>query len=315
MQAFVFENRPCRNGLTLTELLVVIAVIGILVGLLIPAVQSVRESSRLTHCKNNLRQISIATQNYATSHLHYPAGGISAGETGSQLSLALHVSLLPLIDQKNIYDRFDRTQAYYADENLRLTLNKIPAFLCPSAPIQRTFGSPITAENIDGINVFTTHYYGVAGPLGLNSTTGVQYDFVSTSFGHGPIPTQGLFFPDRETLRSDIDDGASNSLAFAEYSWSTRGGQSPQYRAWSAGPGLRNDGEPSYNLSAKAVHHPINSDVMQNSNSWTFGSEHPGGASFAAADGSTHFIAEQIDLGVYLALASINGSETNAAFE
>ena len=314
MSVFAIDTGQRARAFTLVELLVVIAVIGILVGLLFPAIQAVRESSRLTSCKNNLRQISIATVNYSTTYKKLPVGGIAIDRNGNEVSLALHVSLLPLIEQTNVFDRFDRTKRFDSPENLALTVNRIPTFLCPTSSIERTHGSSFAAEKVDGQNVFTAHYYGVAGPIGTNPFTGNQYELFGGSFTHGFLPSQGLFYPDRKTLISDIKDGATNTLAFGEYSWSDRGGAIPQYRAWSSGPGIRNT-RPIFNLCAKAVEHRINSDVMTHSNSWTFGSDHPGGASFSAVDGSVHFIAEDIEMDVYLALASINGSESIASFD
>jgi prepilin-type N-terminal cleavage/methylation domain-containing protein len=309
-----FASRTKATGFTLVELLIVIAIIGILVGLLFPAIQAIRESSRRTKCVNNVRQIAVATHTYASNHQHFPKGGVLLDKFGNEIRMALHVYLLPLLEQNGIYDQFDLTQKYDWPNNLALTLNRVPVFLCPTGGIEKSYGSPFDAESVGGENVYTTHYYGVTGPIGVNPTTSAPYDTLGGSLQHGPMAWQGLFFPGRITRRSDIKDGATNSLAFGEFSWSDRGGQIPQYRAWSRGPGIGNE-EPQWNFCARAVEHPINSDVMEFSNSYAFGSDHWQGAVFAAADGSTHFIAEDIDPTVLLSVASINGQEGVDGFE
>ena len=149
--------RPVRSGFTLVELLVVIAIIGILVGLLLPAVQSAREAARRMQCSNNLKQLGLAMHNYESTHKRYPAAGRGYGmPTNAPIKDMIMnsnglVSLLPYMEQTNIYNKFNHTQAYSIHKNpspgsntgvlmgdprtngnAELAQTDMPIFLCPS---------------------------------------------------------------------------------------------------------------------------------------------------------------------------------------
>jgi prepilin-type N-terminal cleavage/methylation domain-containing protein len=115
-----------RRAFTLVELLVVIAIIGILIGMLLPAVQSVREAARRTHCQNNEQQIAIAMFNYESSFEKLPYGSLGAAE-GSWV-----VWLMPYIEQGNLANRYDQSQRYYEPNNQDVVKNIIPTYQCPS---------------------------------------------------------------------------------------------------------------------------------------------------------------------------------------
>ena len=124
-----------RAGFTLIELLVVIAIIGILIGLLLPAVQAVRESARRTSCLNNLRQVSLATQNYLSTRQHLPPsfeitpGTILSGNNGSW---SIHGRLLPYIEGGNAFDLVNLRVAWDAQTSTGVPKMRIPLYLCPS---------------------------------------------------------------------------------------------------------------------------------------------------------------------------------------
>ena len=121
------SHSKSRRGFTLVELLVVIAIIGILVGMLLPAVQSVREAARRAVYLNNLRQVILACHNYQSSNLAFPAGAIDGGGAGFR---SFNVALLPFIDQGAAADKFKSGEIGSLTE---LSNEKISSFLCASA--------------------------------------------------------------------------------------------------------------------------------------------------------------------------------------
>jgi len=119
-------NRVQRSGLTLVELLVIIGIIGLLISLLLPAVQSAREASRRLLCKSNLRQIGLATQNYTQTHGTFPVLGISISGTP-------YLSILPYLEQNNFYNawNFQATELKADSRNVTLFSRTITVYLCP----------------------------------------------------------------------------------------------------------------------------------------------------------------------------------------
>ncbi len=134
--------RCFTNGFTLVELLVVIAIIGVLVALLLPAIQSAREAARRTSCANNLRQVAIALQNYASSNNdRFPPGGITNGTCcGTQSGTSWAIEILPLVEQQALYDRYDFDEPNEASRDLDgdgqdnsfVRQQFVESFLCPS---------------------------------------------------------------------------------------------------------------------------------------------------------------------------------------
>jgi len=289
----LYARKPHTRGFTLVELLVVIAIIGVLVALLLPAVQAAREAARRSSCTNNLKQLGLALHNHHDTFGQFPVGATTASN-----GLSLHVALLPFMEQKNRYDLFNQNEAFTSSTNRPLTQTPVDGFLCPS-------GTEIIAD--DNASDRTTHYYGSMGPTGANTTTGTNYK-ENTAGGHGGWGLQGLFGWNTELGFSNVTDGTSSTIAFGEISWGDRNGKDTRYRAWARG-GQAN----SYMAPAKNVAQAINADYTALFNDMSFGSNHPGGAQFAYVDGSVHFIPETIDFGVYKATASRNGQEVATA--
>lgn len=163
------NSRSGRSGFTLVELLVVIAIIGILVGMLLPAVQRVREAARRTACLNNMRQLGLAAQNYESSHLRYPQASIQQDlridpSTNLPAVYSVHVQLLAEVEQQALYD------AYFDVNNpnglpLALSNNSIPTFLCGSATQLDSIASPNINSGEPGTTVRgdTAHYLACTG--------------------------------------------------------------------------------------------------------------------------------------------------------
>src|SRR5215831_16787818 len=118
-----------RRGITIIEVLVATAIIGMLTALLLPAVQAAREAARRTQCTNNLRQLGLAAQNFHDTYRKLPSS-IRPGGVTTAPRIAGHVFLLPFIEQKNIYDFYDQTTNWDSAKNLPITSKPIRAFIC-----------------------------------------------------------------------------------------------------------------------------------------------------------------------------------------
>lgn len=294
----MFKRPKNAAGFTLVELLVVIAIIGVLIALLLPAVQQAREAARRMQCQNNLKQLGLALHNHHDTYQKFPT--FSAGTPN--ISYVVH--LLPFIEQNNLYELFPRNSSgliHITDSNDVRGRNLIDSLLCPSGVIR-------TSTYSGQSDSYTNHYYGVLGPKGQNAQTGTDYE-LDTLGGQGGASLQG-FFQWKKNLRfADITDGTSNTLAIGEISWKDSG----CHRNWTRGGETSNNGV--HSASAKNVYHAINAvgytAAATNWNDASFGSEHPGVAQFLQADGSVRTVSENMAMTAYRAMASRNGGEAS----
>lgn len=300
-----------RHGFTLIELLVVIAIIALLIGLLLPAVQKVREASGRTSCQNNLKQIGIALHHYHDGVGHLPR----AGELMTQLSW--HVYILASLEQGSLFDQFSQAAGAYTmtGKNDPFGLTRIATYQCPSSPRQRmATGSPHNVNTPDLVNnqpPFTPHYYGIHGPKGTNPATGTDYPFDNTG-SHGGFASTVFF--ERDTTNNvmldpgvkftSATDGLSNTFLLGEMSWDNNV-TGTRYRSW-----VRGCDTAPVCAGAKNIVNAINTPSIAVFNDMAMGSMHPRGANFCFGDGSVRFIRENIPLTTYRALASRNGGET-----
>lgn len=295
--------RNRSNGFTLIELLVVIAIIAILIGLLLPAVQKVREAANRARCSNNLHQLVLACHSFEGERNRWP----KAGETTSELSW--HVDILPYIEQTAVASQINKGPGQYFDPSKLIgSANRIAVFLCPTSPLEKMGTGPTDNVNLPELingtqEPYTTHYYGVMGPKGTNPTTLTAYQVDTNGSGYGGHAQQGVFNRFVAKRMGDITDGASNTMAIGEMSW-VNNITGTRYRSWTRGC----DSIPTCS-GAKNVVNGINTFAIGIFNDLAFGSQHPGGTHFGLADGSVRFVSERINLGVYLSSASIDGGE------
>ncbi len=202
--------RRLREGFTLIELLVVIAIIAILIGLLVPAVQKVRESDSRLQCQNNLKQIGLATHSYESSHKYLPPGG--AKWVGST-PVAIQTIVLPYLEQANLYNLFDFT----TDINLGLKndlarLQQVPIFLCPSDSSSATLTDPGNSANPGGqcgMNNYFANIGTTADQRSLESSKVGIFNY-QTTFANGVTTVSSKL---RIVM---IRDGTSNTAMWSE---------------------------------------------------------------------------------------------------
>ncbi len=287
------------RGFTLVELLVVIAIIGILVALLLPAIQAAREAARRMKCANHLKQIGLAVLNYESSRKAYPPADIvlSANKTGR--GTPMWMFLLPYFEEGVIESQYDKkleggTNTLISN-NDPLTKIPIEVYKCPS--VSRWLDLP---ERRD--------YFGVRG---LDTDQQPNY-------------ADGLFLMSRHLKVSEVIDGTSKTLAAGEAVHGDRYGKPDQYYDTATGgatpwiwggncSGSPCTGGQRTRRTARSTKYPMNSwlnPIADEYDQVPFGSEHPSGAQFVWADGHVSFLDDSIATNLYRALGSIAGGET-----
>lgn len=306
------------RGFTLVELLVVIAIIGILVALLLPAVQAAREAARRMSCTNNLKNIVLAAHNYHDSFGQFCPSAELPGKA-SDTSIGMHIRLLPYIEQGAlnavVTERLRQSQNETLDE-LALTdalLNgDINIYWCPSRDQSEQ-------EDFTTAGRALVTYFGVTG-AGRNGNR-----YTTSNPGQcGEIFNDGVFYPYEAVKMKQITDGTSQTLALGERTYQLRtffagafyNGTKPygpgttqvcSHAAKNMRWGITTPEEMGYYVQAQNA--PPGSRKTILFNDLFFGSEHPSGANFAYADGSVHFLPSDTSVTVLRNLASRNGGE------
>jgi prepilin-type N-terminal cleavage/methylation domain-containing protein len=298
--------RTISNGFTLVELLVVIAIIGILVSLLLPAVQAARESARRMKCQNNTRQLALALHNYHDTFEKLPAGSMFPTSPGSILAgpyaWGMMMFTLPFHERGAAYDTIDFATQDCGSAIRQLqaagepdpSSEAIPLFICPSDPhgFHRLLSGPTGPLPYSGNCglLYPGNYLGVAGDE--EDPTVCPYNNI------GILQGDGMFFSLSGTRLGDVVDGTSTTLMIGE-----RG--IPDNLGW--GWMICGGTECEHYLSAERGLSPRSKDYWADVRH--FWSWHPGGTHFAVADGSVQFLSYDIDYGTYLALATRSGAE------
>lgn len=292
-------SRRSRRGFTLIELLVVIAIIAILIALLLPAVQQARESARRTQCSNNLKQIGLAIHNYHDTHNRFPLSSIDAtlGRSG------IFASILPFLDQGNTYQQYNFSLGNSDPANLVAVSQRIPAYLCPTAPFRRA----VPISGCDANNRAPGTYAASTGSL----------DPYGTFTGGNPNNGAIVNASSGSTSMRDLTDGSSSTLLVGESAWNfpdymfTSGACSGQVR-W----GFTYWSSPYPLATAFTTLGPFNPKKMEGDSSRlsSFRSEHIGVVNMLMCDGSARYVSENIDHNLLNALATRSGGEVIGEF-
>jgi prepilin-type N-terminal cleavage/methylation domain-containing protein/prepilin-type processing-associated H-X9-DG protein len=304
MIRFRTADRRARSGFTLIELLVVIAIIAILIGLLLPAVQKVREAAARSTCTNNLKQIALAAMNYESANGYLPPGqnnshstmyptpngSTSAGSIGAGMAGTL-IFILPYIEQQNAYNTISQSvftwppsQVYYAGFSGMTA--KIKNYVCPSDTMD-TSPSGDSAFYLYYNGGMTLYWFG-STPIGYGRT---NYASNAGYLGNLPgWPYPGPYGVNTKTKLTDISDGTSNTFGFGE---TTCGDGTPNGRVASATWG-------NVNL-------PTAWGLGSPAQWYQYGSRHSGGTiNFAMCDGSVRGVPVSTNSSTYIYVSGMN---------
>ena len=263
------KQSPKQHGFTLVELLVVVAIIGILIGMLLPAVQQVRDAARRTTCLNNLAQIGLAFHNYEFSFGNLPPGVIDKVGPIQNVPKGQHVSwtihLLRFLEQNGVADNFDITAGAYAIKNAPVRATVMFPFQCPSQS---------NATNMAG-TAGLSHY------AGCHNSVEAPID----------VDNDGLLFLNSAITYGDIYDGSSNTILVGEII------SDPTDLGWTSGTRatLRNGSELLGYGEWNAKYGGGAISTMKKTHVGGFASPHAGVGNFLFADGSVHSVTQSID--------------------
>ena len=313
------ERKSVQGGFTLVELLVVIAIIGVMVGLLLPAVQAAREAARRMQCSNNLKQMGLALHNYESAYKMFPAGRTSLG-------ISAHAAILPFLEQSGASELIDTKVSWNHANNVAATKTFIPGFNCPSDS-QLGIGNGWA-----GTTYRANQGSGILWGLPPTNPTNVNFGM--------PEPN-GVFYLDKRMRFRDILDGTSNTAAFSEHGQGdfSNAISSPADTFWPQTNPLTADEayQQCEAIDAKNLMYQNVSDVgapwVQGYHSTTIymhgsppnrrscmfppgrisitaKSSHTGGVMLCRCDGSVTFVTDSIDLAIWRAAGTRGGSET-----
>jgi prepilin-type N-terminal cleavage/methylation domain-containing protein len=321
-------DRLHSRAFTLIELLVVIAIIAVLIGLLLPAVQKVRDAAARASCQNNLKQIGLALHNYHDANGSFPPGGVTNGPCcGTQSGPTWTIFILPYMEQDALYRRYDQTKTNEDLANQFVREQFVKSYTCPSDQNANTLLVPDSGPGADlNRNYMTGSYRAMAGvtdglgwfdaecgrvyPLGqrgvLHSVSDPKYP---PAFPSGyTAPPYG-----RETIPG-IPDGTSNTLLVGEYTTLTRPRRTTfwayTYTSYNQSevvlPPQTRQMLPDYNQCDSFSGSSVGGN---NPCKRAWGSTHSNIINFVLADGSVRAISQNVDMLLFAAMATIANGE------
>ena len=327
------KDHQSKRGFTLVELLVVIAIVGILIGMLLPAVQMVRQAARRTQCSNNLRQVGIGLHSYYSLQARFPSGydaDVLSGVDGRAWGWG--VSILPFLEQGVLYNQLDPSNrsidaVAFSSESLYLLQQPLSVYLCPSDvgdeeshPFRfLTVSQPQESDKMRGNHISGgDDFDGSLGWLAKSNYVGSlgnnwkpqQSDWKEENFAGN-----GLFGRNSKVRIPMVTDGTSNTLAVGERSYRNYAAVWVGVNSW------QRSGFADNQMILGTAYYPINDDPIATNigsdgrGSANFSSFHAGGANFVFADGSVHFISELVSThprqdSVFAKLAQRDDGET-----
>jgi prepilin-type N-terminal cleavage/methylation domain-containing protein/prepilin-type processing-associated H-X9-DG protein len=311
-----------RRAFTLIELLVVIAIIAILIGLLLPAVQKVREAAARTKCMNNLKQIGLALHNYQSDYGNFPIGSRCTSLNTCYENWA--ISILPHIEQGGLDSLYVKNQLNESPANAAVRQARVPIFVCPTDPGGFEPILPYAGPG-SGQKYMPGSYRGMGG-LSDGPNYWDRYDQLGASVlvnaGHrnwrGPLHVSNSNVQLKSERIDDITDGTATTILAGEYLTTTIASQSHRifwgygYWEWSLGAAAKgvNGGTAPYMLLPSyddcAAQDPDGGDSRCKRG---FSSLHTGVINFVMCDGSVKGISRNINMTVFEALATIAGGE------
>jgi prepilin-type N-terminal cleavage/methylation domain-containing protein/prepilin-type processing-associated H-X9-DG protein len=322
--------RRRRMAFTLIELLVVIAIIAVLIGLLLPAVQKVREAANRMSCQNNLKQIGLALHNYHDANRTFPHGGVTNGDCcGTQSGPTWTIFLLPYIEQENLYQRYDFTKSNEDLANEFVRTQFIKTYNCPSDPNINQVLVPESgpANDLSPQRRYATGSYRAMSGRSRNGDgwfdnadartfpigwRGVLHSSTDFKFAPVPHPDYTLLPYSAPEKIASIKDGTSNTLVVGEYTTSTHIRRTTFWAYTYT----------SYNQSS-AILPPQSRQLLTdfdkclaidgpngpNPCKRAWGGMHAGVMNFVFADGSVRTLSMNIDMTVFSSLATIANGE------
>lgn len=305
-------KRMPGNGFTLVELLVVIAIIAILVSMLLPAVQAVREAARRTQCRNNLKQLGLALHNYHSAKMSLPPGWKADTDPGVP-GWGWHSHILSFLEQSSLYNLIDFRINVDMPQHQAVREAVIPGVLCPSSPTanETEFDLPnggYADSYLPGVSfplkIARTHYVGSIGSAAaMDEMPDGEFCPSFNSPGGGNTYVNGVFFRNSDRSIEHILDGSSNTIMVGERSaaifdstWVgvVHGSAYPAWRVvgWA--------GEPPNNKPDSTVHFHGYAQ---------FNSVHSGLTHFVLCDGSVQAVSDQVSPDTFKASGTVDGKE------
>jgi prepilin-type N-terminal cleavage/methylation domain-containing protein/prepilin-type processing-associated H-X9-DG protein len=277
----VCVRRRTRSGFTLIELLVVIAIIAILIGLLLPAVQKIREAANRMSCSNNLKQIALGAHNYESAYGEFPVG-LRMDATGASLGSLIGVlgQLTPYVEQDNVYRLIPQAMlmpGYVGSwwgsialgtnaPGITAARTKIKTYVCPSDGSQYTQNTGVFIGMVISGNTLIGYYNANGG----NAQDAGRSNYIGSAGMFGPLyPYPGMFYADSTTKFATMSDGTSNTVMFGETLGGAEIGARDFALAWMGAGSL-----------------PFYWGLPSPAQWYTYGSKHSGVVQFAFGDGS-----------------------------